>query len=460
MQKNWVPQLAETLISLENIDRFERAPAVLNVSGYYALVASKSPLQYHRSALPSVAYRVTVQGSLIPFSKLSVEQASMNGLSIGVGEMSQVLGPSGDTPHDSSGRHNQKLKKLKGLSFRSDIAYTPFEFELPNPLHGPVKLSKNLSDPSVVVTPDALTVFMEKGYRLAKATHGVMEGCWYFEILIHAGEARVGWSNVLAELSAPLGYDEHGYSYSSKTGDKFHCRIGTKYAQNYGVGDVIGCLIHLPKLPVIVDGDLYQRELAICDRIKKELQQKYPPVKHHSIEFQSEMPILRGSFMKFYKNGIDQDVAFENLYHAKYRPSVSCYHGTAVINFGPHFKYPPPPLSIDANSESFSIFPISHLDENPIGDLSSSFTLDSCLTYFQQQEKRRSLMLDPTYRHPLEVERDKTPDQSTGASPSNSSKVVNENRTQLLNLTLSPDIVTKNFEAISSATVSTFPTDM
>jgi Set1/Ash2 histone methyltransferase complex subunit ASH2 len=44
----------------------------------------------------------------------------------------------------------------------------------------------------------------------------------------------------------------------------------------------------------------------------------------------------------FYKNGVSQGVAFENISAGEYAPAVSLYMGAAVtVNFGPDFLYPP-----------------------------------------------------------------------------------------------------------------------
>lgn len=55
--------------------------------------------------------------------------------------------------------------------------------------------------------------------------------------------------------------------------------------------------------------------------------------------------IVQGSEIRFFKNGIDQGVAFRNVYEGTYYPAVSLYMGANVtFNFGPKFKYPPTDL--------------------------------------------------------------------------------------------------------------------
>ncbi|VDN10052.1 unnamed protein product [Dibothriocephalus latus] len=49
-------------------------------------------------------------------------------------------------------------------------------------------------------------------------------------------------------LQAPCGYDKFSYSWRSRLGTVFHQSRGKHYAETgYGKGDVIGCLICLPK---------------------------------------------------------------------------------------------------------------------------------------------------------------------------------------------------------------------
>ena len=49
-----------------------------------------------------------------------------------------------------------------------------------------------------------------------------------------------------------------------------------------------------------------------------------------------------GSKITFFKNGVSQGVAFENLFGGDYYPAVSLYRGGRVsANFGPIFKFVP-----------------------------------------------------------------------------------------------------------------------
>ncbi|KAA8579202.1 hypothetical protein FQN60_000024 [Etheostoma spectabile] len=59
-----------------------------------------------------------------------------------------------------------------------------------------------------------------------------------------------------------------------------------------------------------------------------------------------------GHAMIFYKNGVSQGVAFENLFEGMYFPAISLYKSCTVsVNFGPHFKHPPKELKYQPMSD-------------------------------------------------------------------------------------------------------------
>ncbi|PNI67857.1 ASH2L isoform 1, partial [Pan troglodytes] len=48
----------------------------------------------------------------------------------------------------------------------------------------------------------------------------------------------------------------------------------------------------------------------------------------------------------FYKNGVNQGVAYKDIFEGVYFPAISLYKSCTVsINFGPCFKYPPKDLT-------------------------------------------------------------------------------------------------------------------
>ncbi|CAH2275224.1 set1 Ash2 histone methyltransferase complex subunit ASH2 isoform X2 [Pelobates cultripes] len=197
--------------------------------------------------------------------------------------------------------------------------------------------------PQLKISDDRLTVLGEKGYSMVRASHGVRKGSWYFEIFIDEmppdTAARLGWSQALGNLQAPLGYDKFSYSWRSKKGTKFHQSIGKHYSDSYGQGDTLGFYIHLPdetetaqslpdtykdKALIKFKSYLYFEEKDFVDKAEKNLKQ------------------TPGTEIVFYKNGVNQGVAFKDVFEGVYYPAISLYKCCTVsINFGPYFKHPP-----------------------------------------------------------------------------------------------------------------------
>jgi Set1/Ash2 histone methyltransferase complex subunit ASH2 len=127
-------------------------------------------------------------------------------------------------------------------------------------LENRVALALHDRAPQMKLSEDRLTVYGEKGYSMVRATHGVSNGSWYFEVIVkdkpNNSALRVGWAQQLANLQAPCGYDKFGYSWRSRKGTKFHESIGKTYSRlietsenadgGYGSKDVLGFYIHLP----------------------------------------------------------------------------------------------------------------------------------------------------------------------------------------------------------------------
>jgi len=96
----------------------------------------------------------------------------------------------------------------------------------------PEKVVLSLHDraPQLKVSEDRKTVVGEKGYSMIRANAGVTKGIWYYEVKINEmpdnSATRIGWSQELANLQTPLGYDKFGYSWRSRKGTKFHESIG------------------------------------------------------------------------------------------------------------------------------------------------------------------------------------------------------------------------------------------
>lgn len=114
---------------------------------------------------------------------------------------------------------------------------------------------------------------------MVRATHGVEEGSYYFEIFIpperNKGHIRVGWSREEADLRVPCGFDKFSYSYGDVKGHAFHESRGRKYGETYGNGDVIGCYIYLPHCDVPpkkpLGNHLNHTELLIVNREERKV---------------------------------------------------------------------------------------------------------------------------------------------------------------------------------------------
>uniref|UniRef100_A0A3Q1GER8 Set1/Ash2 histone methyltransferase complex subunit ASH2 n=1 Tax=Acanthochromis polyacanthus TaxID=80966 RepID=A0A3Q1GER8_9TELE len=197
--------------------------------------------------------------------------------------------------------------------------------------------------PQLKISDDRLTVTGEKGYSMVRASHGVRKGSWYFEVSVDdmppETAARLGWSQPLGNLQAPLGYDKFSYSWRSKKGTRFHHSKGEHYSSGYGQGDTLGFFIELP--------DETETAKALPDTYKDKALIKFKSYlyfeeKDYVDKAEKSLKSMSPSRMVFYKNGVNQGVAYENLFEGLYFPAISLYKSCTVsVNFGPHFKYPP-----------------------------------------------------------------------------------------------------------------------
>ncbi|XP_021772112.1 protein TRAUCO-like [Chenopodium quinoa] len=201
-------------------------------------------------------------------------------------------------------------------------------------------LSKVYKAEKVELSEDRMSAGSCKGYRMVRATRGVSDGAWYFEIKLvslgETGHTRLGWSTEKGDLQAPVGYDANSFGYRDIDGSKIHKALREKYGdEGYKEGDVIGFYINLPegnlyapKPPHLV---WYKGQKYVCAPDPKE----DPP------------KIIPGSEISFYKNGICQGVAFKDLFGGRYFPAASMYtlpnqpNCVVKFNFGPDFEFFP-----------------------------------------------------------------------------------------------------------------------
>ena len=151
---------------------------------------------------------------------------------------------------------------------------------------------------------------------------------------------RLGWCQVNGNLQAPLGYDKFSYAWRSRKGTKFHQSHGKHYSDGYTEGDVLGFFISLPET------EHYSAEY-MPETLKDRALIKF---KHHlhyeekdtTEQVEKNLKPQPKSKISFYKNGICQGVAFENIFKGTYFPAASLYkNATVTFNFGPKLKYPP-----------------------------------------------------------------------------------------------------------------------
>ncbi|XP_023750991.1 protein TRAUCO [Lactuca sativa] len=198
-------------------------------------------------------------------------------------------------------------------------------------------LSKVYKAEKVELSEDRLSAGSCKGYRMVRATRGVMEGAWYFEIKVvnlgETGHTRLGWSTEKGDLQAPVGYDGNSYGYRDIDGSKVHKALREKYGdEGYVEGDVIGFYINLP------DGNLYAPKPPQLVLYKG---QRYA----YATDAKEDPPkVVPGSEICFFKNGICQGSAYKDLNGGRYYPAASMYtlphqsNCMVKFNFGPDFE--------------------------------------------------------------------------------------------------------------------------
>ncbi|KAI3990089.1 hypothetical protein MKX01_013575 [Papaver californicum] len=203
-------------------------------------------------------------------------------------------------------------------------------------------LSKVYKAEKVELSEDRLLAGSSKGYRMVRATRGVVEGAWYFEIEVlnlgESGHTRLGWSSDKGDLQAPVGYDGYSFGYRDVDGSKIHKALREKYGEEgYIEGDVIGCYINLAQ------GGLYAPKPVHLFWYKG---QKYSSTLEGKDKEESSK-VVPGSEICFFKNGIFQGVAFKDLAGGRYYPAASMYtlpsqpNCVVKFNFGPDFEYFP-----------------------------------------------------------------------------------------------------------------------
>ncbi|KAL3701923.1 hypothetical protein R1sor_019945 [Riccia sorocarpa] len=239
----------------------------------------------------------------------------------------------------TSSRKSAKKNGSKSAARPSDskddnVILKPFHQE-DHPSY-PVLLSKVQKAEKIELSLDRLTASGQKGYRMVRATRGVVQGAWYFEIFIEnlgpTGHTRLGWSTGRGDIQAPVGYDAHSYAYRDLDGSKVHSAMREPYGEPYIAGDTIGFYINLPR-----DADYIAPDINVVGWKGQ----------NYCIVTEEPLKPVPGSEILCFRNGVCQGVAFRDINDGTYYPAASLYtlpnqnFARVTFNFGPEFKYPP-----------------------------------------------------------------------------------------------------------------------
>lgn len=237
-------------------------------------------------------------------------------------------------------KKNSKNGVLQNPSNEDSVLITPV-YANPDKVEDgpdqPIALSKYDKAEKIELSENRLTASSTKGYRMVRATRGVQEGTWYFEIVVEqlgpTGHTRLGWSTQKGDVQAPVGFDSNSYGYRDLDGSKTHVAIREPYGDLYVEGDVIGFYIHLPNgaeyAPKPAPLLSYRGRPYLSD-VKEEQARKVP-----------------GSEICFFRNGVCQGTAFRDINAGRYFPAASMYtlpkEPSCIVrfNFGPEFRFPP-----------------------------------------------------------------------------------------------------------------------
>ncbi|GJN28334.1 hypothetical protein PR202_gb16444 [Eleusine coracana subsp. coracana] len=233
----------------------------------------------------------------------------------------------------------------------------------------PVLLSRVFKSERVELSDDRLTAGSTKGYRMVRATRGVAAGTWYFEVkVVHlgpTGHTRLGWATNRADLQTPVGYDAYGFGYRDIDGAKVHKAWREKYAdEGYGKGDVLGFYISLP------DGERYEPKQPNVIQYRGVPCHVLVPKEEHK----TPDPVP-GSKICYFKNGICQGIAFQDIPGGRYYPAASMYtlpsepNCVVEFNFGPDFEYFPQdfcglPIPQPMSEVPYQVYEVK--DEQPV----------------------------------------------------------------------------------------------
>ncbi|GMR37033.1 hypothetical protein PMAYCL1PPCAC_07228, partial [Pristionchus mayeri] len=217
--------------------------------------------------------------------------------------------------------------------------------------HSPtVTLSPNDRAYQLRMNDDNLIITGNEGYCVARATHSIAAGKWYFEVELTKAPAdsavRIGWAQQYGVVQACVGYNKFSYGWRSRKGTKFHNGVGKTYYRNgFKEGDVLGCLISLP-FDSCNPGPDSSKYLPSSgkDHTMIKFKNRYFFEEHEDpANVMKRLEPLEGSYVEFFHNGVSCGIAFTDLYRGFYFPAVSLFHQAQLrLNFGPSFTHAPP----------------------------------------------------------------------------------------------------------------------
>lgn len=254
------------------------------------------------------------------------------------------------TPNVSDiGEGGKRSSFRESVDFVGDVELQSFTPKVPVPHQwtdkpvGPVRLSafdRGFGIGTPVGEDESFAVRGFKGFRSVRATHGVVEGDWYFQVRIldfdAPGNVRVGWSTRRADVGAPVGFDKYGYAIRDKTGELVHNAQLYSYGESFTCGDVIGCRLRLPS--------------AIGNKVKNKIAEASTKWLEHQHCDMSIIPPpdcdakLHRASIEFFKNGTSLGIPKQLAHRGEcgplragaYYPTVSVFkNGCARAEFGP-----------------------------------------------------------------------------------------------------------------------------
>lgn len=266
-----------------------KAAAAKNVSS--RSVTGKTAPAKNASAKAAVSKNGTVRSS--------VSKSGGRSATVEPGDSSSAVVSASTTngaPSGATGTKNAEQPRSDDVVLRATI---PPDWT--SKVYKPVRLSVFDKSPMLISMDEGNMIKGHKGYRSARATAGVCEGDWYFEVEVldfeGNGAVRPGWTTRRSDVETPAGFDVYGFSVRDRTGEFVHCARRKAYGPSFTKGDVIGCRIILPTLT-----DEEKESVAAADRAWLEF--RFVNFLQGQTPADSGIDITSRSKVLFYKNGV------------------------------------------------------------------------------------------------------------------------------------------------------------